>query len=137
MRTSKGVLYWFGIFACCFMAYQHIQDNLRPNYSGGDATVVYLLGVAPNFFPAIGIPALFLVILAQFRPSLKWFNERAHLMANLVSLSGLVAWEFIQATSTKLLFDWNDVLWTFIGAFIFQLIWTFTPRSFKTMDKHD
>ncbi|MFM2203935.1 MAG: hypothetical protein RLZZ605_899, partial [Bacteroidota bacterium] len=30
-------------------------------------------------------------------------------------------------------FDWNDVLWTLIGAFVFQLIWTITPIRYKEM----
>jgi len=33
--------------------------------------------------------------------------------------------------TTRGRFDWNDVLWTFIGAFIFQLIWTITPAKYK------
>jgi len=55
--------YWFLIFALCFTAFNQIQDNIRPNYSGDNSIVKYLLGVAPNFFPAIGIPALFVLTI--------------------------------------------------------------------------
>ena len=33
--------------------------------------------------------------------------------------------------TTRGRFDWNDVLWTLIGALIFQLIWTSTPLKYK------
>jgi len=55
--------YWFLIFALCFTAFNQIQDNIRPSYIGDNSIIKYLLGVAPNFFPAIGIPALFVLII--------------------------------------------------------------------------
>ena len=131
MKTSKSLFYWLALFAICFISYQQIIDNIRPNYSGDNMTVKYLLGIAPNFFPAIGIPALFVVLIPQMKRTNKWLNENKHITANIISLTGLISWEIIQATSKKLHFDWNDILWTLIGAFIFQLIWTITPDRFK------
>ena len=61
MKNSKSLFYWFALFAICFTAYQQVIDKIRPNYSGDNLTVKYLLGIAPNFFPAIGIPALFVI----------------------------------------------------------------------------
>ena len=61
----------------------------------------------------------------------KWLNEKKHITANLISLAGLLSWEFLQTMSTRGHFDWNDVLWTLIGAFVFQLIWTITPNVYK------
>ena len=90
-----------------------------------------MLGIAPNFFPAIGIPALFVVLIPQMKMTTIWFNEKKHLTANIISLTGLITWEFIQTTSTRLHFDRNDVLWTIIGAVFFQLIWTLTPGRYK------
>jgi hypothetical protein len=52
--------------------------------------------------------------------------------ANLISVIGLVSWEFIQL-SGKLKFDWHDILWTFIGSFLFYLIWISTPQKFKEL----
>ncbi len=86
---------------------------------------------SPNFFPAIGIPALFVVLIPQMNRTKTWLNEKKHFAANIISLTGLICWEFIQATSNKLHFDWNDVLWTVIGAFVFQVIWTITSDRFK------
>jgi hypothetical protein len=123
------------LFAFCFIAYQQIIDNIRPNYSDDSITVKYLLGIAPNFFPAIGIPALFVILIPQMKRTNKWLNENKHITANIISLTGLISWEFIQSSSKKLHFDWNDVLWTIIGAFVFQLIWTLTPNRYK--DKYD
>lgn len=131
MKTSKGMYYWFALFALCFITYQQIIDNIRPNYIGDSLTIKYLLGIAPNFFPAIGIPALFVILIPQIKQPNKWFNENKHLTANLISVTGLISWEFIQTTSTKLHFDWNDVIWTIIGAIVFQVIWTLTPKAYK------
>ena len=131
MKTSKILYYWFALFALCFIAYQQVQDNIRPNYSGGDLTIIYLLGIAPNFFPSIGIPALFVVLIPQIKQTSKWLNEKRHITANIISLIGLLSWEFLQPITTRGHFDWNDVIWTLIGAFVFQLIWTITPNRYK------
>jgi len=135
MKTSKNSYFWLALFALCFIAYQQIIDNIRPNYIGNNLTVKYLLGIAPNFFPAIGIPALFVVLIPQMKRTNKWLTEKKHITANIISITGLISWEFIQTTSTKLYFDWSDVLWTLIGAFVFQLIWTMTTDRYK--EKND
>jgi len=127
--------YWFLIFAICFTAFNQIQDNIRPQYSGNSSVIKYLLGVAPNFFPAIGIPALFVVLIPYIfknKNSNSWFYDKKHLSANLMSILGLVSWEFIQL-SGKLKFDWHDILWTFLGAFLFHLIWIISPQKFKEL----
>ena len=123
------------IFAICFIAYQQIQDNIRPHSAGYNSTIKYLLGVAPNFFPAIGIPALFVLIIPYLLKKINstiWFYEKRHLTSNLISVIGLVGWEFIQLTG-KLRFDWNDILWTFIGALLFHFIWIISPEKYKAL----
>ena len=131
MNKSKIVYYWFSIFALCFLCFQAVSYYIRPNYSGESAIISYFLGIAPNFFPAIGIPALFVVFMMQLKTSNKWLNEKSYITANLISVTGLIAWEFIQTSSKKLHFDWNDIIWTIIGAAIFQLIWILSPKRFK------
>jgi glycopeptide antibiotics resistance protein len=131
MKASKSLYYWFALFALCFIAYQQVQDNIRPNYTGGDLTIIYLLGIAPNFFPSLGIPALFVVLIPQMKQTSKWLNEKRHITANISSLIGLLSWEFLQPITTRGHFDWNDVIWTLIGALVFQLIWTITPNRYK------
>ena len=131
----KSEYYWFLIFAICFIAYQQIQDNIRPHSIGYHSTFKYLLGVAPNFFPAIGIPALFVLIipyLLKKNYSGTWFYEKRHLAANLISVIGLVGWEFIQI-SGKLIFDWNDILFTLIGGLLFHFIWIISPKKYKEL----
>ncbi len=129
MKTSRSIYFWFALFALCFIAYQQVQDNIRPAYTGGNLTIKYLLGIAPNFFPAIGIPALFVVLIPQIKWTKKWLNEKKHIAANLISLAGLLSWEFLQIITKNGHFDWNDVLWTLIGASIFQVIYTITPNK--------
>jgi hypothetical protein len=120
-----------------FIAYQLVQDNIRPNYNGDNLTVKYLLGIAPNFFPSIGIPALFLLLIPELSKNKtnKWLNSNKHITANIISVIGLLSWEFLQMNTLRGRFDWNDVPWTFIGAFIFQLIWTTTPA--KLREEHE
>lgn len=131
MNSSNKMYYWFALFAVCFISYQQISDNIRPNYNGYNLIIKYLLGIAPNFFPAIGIPSLFLILIPQLKWTNKWFKDKKQITANVISLSGLISWEFIQSTSTKLHFDWNDILWTIIGAIVFHFIWIVTPIRFK------
>ncbi len=128
MKTSKSLFYWFTLFALCFIAYQQVQDNIRPNYIGENSTIKYLLGVAPNFFPGIGLPAMFVILIAQFKQTSKWLNAYKHFTSNIISAIGLISWEFLQSLTTKGHFDWHDVLWTLIGAFVFQIIWTVSPK---------
>jgi hypothetical protein len=94
-------------------------------------TIKYLLGIAPNFFPAIGIPSLFLILIPQLKWTNKWFKDKKQITANVISLTGLISWEFIQSSSTNLHFDWNDILFTIIGAIVFHFIWIVTPIRFK------
>jgi len=68
--------------------------------------------VAPNFFSAIGIPALFVLTIPYVlkkKNSDNWFYNKRLRTANLISVIGLVGWEFAQM-SGKLRFDWNDIL---------------------------
>lgn len=120
----KAEHFWLLLFAVNFAAFQLVQDHLRPSYTGDHPAARYFLGVAPNFFPAVGIPALFMVLLPQLFPGRHswWILRKKHLAANLISVTGLVGWEFMQLTG-KLVFDWNDVLWTLLGALVFQVIW--------------
>ena len=122
MKTTRSGYFWLAIFAISFISYQQISDNIRPAYNGDNLIIKYLLGIAPNFFPAIGIPALFVVLIPQLKINGEWLNNKKHIIANIISITGLVTWEFIQAYSARLHFDWNDILWTFIGGFVFQLI---------------
>jgi len=131
----KPAYYWFAIFALTSIAYQLVQDNIRPSYMGDDLTIKYLLGVAPNFFPAIGLPALFVILIPEInkgKNSNRWLKNKIQITANLISLAGLLTWEFLQMTTTRGRFDWNDVLWTLIGALIFQLIWILSPMRYKS-----
>jgi hypothetical protein len=129
----KSEYYWFLIFAICFIAFNQIQDDIRPNYIGNNSVIKYLLGVAPNFFPAIGIPALFVIAIPHIfkkNYSNTWFYKKKHISANLISITGLVGWEIIQLLG-KLRFDWNDILWTLIGALLFEMIWILSPQKYK------
>jgi len=51
------------IFAVNFVSFQFVQDYIRPQYAGDSSLIRYFLGVVPNFFPSVGIPSLFMVLL--------------------------------------------------------------------------
>lgn len=123
-KKNKIVYFWFGVFAACFICFQSISSYIRPNYTGQNEYIKYLLGIAPNFFPAIGIPALILAIILQnesSKPESKLYKYR-NLIAVSISTTGLIAWEFVQTTSRKLIFDVHDILWTLIGSLIFIIL---------------
>lgn len=135
----KHEYFWLAIFALCFLAFQLVQDTIRPNYSGDNPSLKYVLGVAPNFFPAIGIPALFVVIIPSFisqKRRKKWQPTRLHLTANAISQSGLISWEFIQIATRHGRFDWNDILWTVLGGVLFHALWVMSPPRFKQSHLH-
>ena len=100
-----------------------IQDFIRPNYNCGHSGIIYFLGSAPNFLPAIGLPALFYVIIPEL------FSPETLIRKNTLGCSigfamvGLIGNEFITIyTPGKGVFDWNDVLWTIIGGVVFYWI---------------
>jgi hypothetical protein len=116
----------FAIFALSFIGYQLVQDVIRPSYDGNNDVIAYVLGIAPNFLPAIGLPCLFLLVLREWTKrskALQVFQGRPELLANGLSLFGLLLWEFAQTYTSRGHFDWHDVLWTLIGGVVFYFIW--------------
>ena len=59
---DRNVAYYF-VFAISFLLFPIVQNDIRPNYEGDNELVVYFLGVAPNFLPGVGLPALLYVCL--------------------------------------------------------------------------
>ena len=55
--------YYYIIFGITFFLFSIVQDNIRPNYDGGNSLIIYFLGVIPNFLPGIGLPSLFYVVI--------------------------------------------------------------------------
>ena len=132
----NSAYFWLILFASCFLSYQLVQDYIRPNYVGKSAIITYLLGVAPNFFPAIGIPSLFVVLIPQLKSKTsnhKWLKEKVNITANVISLIGLISWEFTQTITSKGRFDWNDVVFTIFGAIVFQIIWIVVQQKTQKM----
>lgn len=122
-QTNSTSNFWLGIFALCFFLFQLISYKIRPAYDGDNEIVNYFLGVAPNFFPSIGIPALIYAILETNKSKNSAFvNRNAFLIALCVGVSGLILWEILQIYSKKLSFYWHDILWTIAGGLIFWLI---------------
>ena len=72
---------YYIIFIVSFLLFPIVQDYIRPNYDGANEVLIYLLGVAPNFLPGIGLPALLCVVIPELSVG--------------ISISGLIANELI------------------------------------------
>jgi len=100
-----------------------VQDYIRPNYDGGNNLITYFLGVLPNFLPGIGLPSLFYVTIFEFLKSNTSIYRNKLKWSLIISMTGLIGNEFITIyTPGSGVFDWNDVLWTFIGGGLFYII---------------
>jgi hypothetical protein len=113
---------YYIIFAISFLLITIVQDYIRPNYDGANEIIIYLLGIAPNFLPGIGLPALLYVVIQEVsNPNSSLFRNRFYWSVG-ISISGLIANELITIFTPGGVFDRNDILWTIIGACLFILI---------------
>ena len=55
------------IFALCFVGFQYLEEVIRIDYNNQNKFFTYLLGVIPNFLPAIGMPSIFVVIIKELK----------------------------------------------------------------------
>ena len=132
MKWKNEYLYIL-IFALCFAGFQYLEEVIRIDYNNQNKFFTYLLGVIPNFLPAIGMPSLFVVIIKELKgkSTNPFFLKKKHILAILISQIGLITWEFQQILAPNGTFDWNDILWTIIGGGIFCLIWKAKPLTDK------
>ena len=119
---NRKYLYYI-IFGFTFILFNIVQENIRPNYEGGNSLIIYFLGIIPNFLPGIGLPSLFYVIIPEvFKPNSLFYKERLKLSI-YISMIGLICNEFITIFTPGMgIFDWNDILWTLIGGVLFLII---------------
>ena len=73
--------------------------------------------------PGVGLPALLYVVIPEVtRPESSLFENRLY-WSVVISLLGLIGNEFVTIFAPRRgAFDWNDILWTIIGAGLFVLI---------------
>ena len=119
---TRKYLYYI-IFGFTFILFNIVQENIRPNYEGGNNLIIYFLGVIPNFLPGIGLPSLFYVTIPEvFKPNSSFYKERLKLSI-YISMFGLICNEFITIfTPGRGIFDWNDIVWTLMGGGLFLII---------------
>ncbi len=134
--TKNQSYFWLAIFAFGTIAFTLVQDKIRPNYSGQNDVINYLLGIAPNYFAALALSAFFVVMIFHINEGAKkpatspWFTNYAHHTAAAISLTGLSLWEFAQNYSSRGHADWHDIIWTLGGTSTFYLIWYIVkPKS--------
>ena len=132
---SKRIHYkiWLVVYLLGELMCRSIQYEIRPHAQHNPAWVVYLLGVAPNFFGAISAPSIIVFLLHFY--DLKKHGRIGDLddylkKAVLISVSGIVMWEAAQPLTGKYYFDPQDILWTFIGAGVFIALALTLKRHF-------
>lgn len=91
----------------------------------------YLLGVLPNFAAAIAIVLVLLNIWCDQRRKADIGTVKGRFLACVgISGGGLLAWELIQKTSNRFVFDLHDIGATIVGlAAASLLFYLLTPRS--------
>lgn len=110
LATRYG-LTGIGALALLSLVHWYRGSGLLP-LPGGN----YLLGVLPNFAAAIAITFVLLSIWSdQHRGADYESTKRVFLVAASISGIGLTAWEFLQETSKRLIFDAHDLGATLVG----------------------
>lgn len=93
----------------------------------------YLLGILPNFAAAIAIAFVALSIWSdQNRDADFASTKRAFLFTAAMSGAGLLAWEFFQQTSDRLVFDPHDIGATLVGLGAAGLLFHALTRQLRT-----
>jgi hypothetical protein len=111
--------YLFGEIMCRTTQYVVRPMHLYPDIGW----VKYFMGVAPNFWAALSLPAALLLItnyVGNQYPAVRWIVPKDALHSSYaVALSGIVSWECCQPLTGMYYFDTNDLLWTIVGTAIF------------------
>jgi len=96
--------------------------------------VLYLMGVLPNVAAAIAIPFVLLSIWADQKPAATYQGARRRIVVlTLVAGIGLIAWEYIQQSSSSLFFDYHDIAATIFSLAVAWLLFVLlTPRASGT-----
>ncbi len=101
------------------LVYQTVQDRLRAAAVGGDAALVYALGVAPNFLGAVSTASILFVVLGGIAKG--WSARSLAFASAAISMVGLCAWEVVQIWLPKAVFDIHDLAWTVLGVVVFLI----------------
>ncbi|WP_373488057.1 hypothetical protein [Blastomonas sp.] len=89
----------------------------------------YLLGVLPNFAAAIAITFVLLGIWSDAKREAGYAKtRRSFFICAGISGLGLIAWEFFQTTSDRLVFDLHDIGATLVGLGVSALLFFATTR---------
>ena len=89
--------YYYTIFGITFLHFSLVQDNIRPNYDGGNSLIIFISSGSnyPKLFTRNWFTSLFYVIIPEvFKPNSFFFKERLKLSI-YISMFGLRCNEFI------------------------------------------
>lgn len=120
-----------GIAALALLTSVHwLRDQALASSTAHD----YLLGVLPNFAAAIAITFVLLSIWSDQKHEAGFAETKSVFFACAgTSGSGLLAWEFVQISSDKFMFDLHDIGATLVGLALASLIFSaITPSATRT-----
>lgn len=126
----------FGLAGIGALALLSLVHWLRGRPVPDEAIQTYLLGVLPNLAAAIAITFVLLSIWADQNKEAPYAEARRRFAAfAAISAAGLVAWEIVQRTSARFVFDPHDVGATLVGTGVAFLIFrAITPRETAAAD---
>ena len=121
MPFSFSVSMWLFLYLSGELFCRSVQFIIRPlHLFPRDTLFHYLLGVAPNFWAMLSLPAgLMLVsnwVLRRRPEQALWLDP---MLVYAFAFSGILAWELFQPVTKFYYFDLNDVVWTLIGGVVF------------------
>jgi putative flippase GtrA len=122
----------YGLVGILALSVLSLVDWVRENVEVQQSGVRYALGVLPNFAASVAIPFVMMSVWSGSDES-RWTvsdHARRFRLSAAVAAAGLVAWEFVQVGSPRLVYDIHDLGATAAGmvvAFVaFRLV---SPRA--------
>lgn len=121
----------FGLVGVGALSLLSLVHWARRSRFEGPEIVEYLMGVLPNAAAAVAIPYVVLSIWADQKPG-ACYSETRRVFGALTLFSGacLIAWEFMQKSSGRLVFDVHDIGATVLGLCLgWMLFAVLTPKA--------
>lgn len=123
-------LRWWFLGTILLIVLVHLVRHLAPG------PLAQALGSAPNFLAALGLPAL--LLSQRERP---WFSRSAAaaplrwgLGVVIASQVLLLGWEFTQVSIAGMLFDFQDIVATWVGGLVWCLTCVSVPQRTAQAD---
>ncbi len=111
---------WIVLCLVGLASHELIDELIRPQFGTKGSSLVFLLGISPNFIASALIFPFGTLTIRDFYTNKEQITSRKNLnvwffIGLIVSQISLVIWEFMQLNSNNLVFDSSDIYATLIG----------------------